>query len=574
MRNLWRIGRFEVRRQFAGFDKRSLLLILLLGAALAAVLTAALQEGVGPDRGLYRVESDPDHLLLPAVQDDPRFDVVLGDGSRYHGGEAELWLHRDGVTVDPDTEKGRAAIEALEQAVQAWIEDRMGAEEDGAAAFPVQVNVIHEVRASASDQADAIRDDPAPEDGNGTGGGDGGGGEDGDGTASDPPTVLRSPSDTAQVETALRPSEVEPPFPMRSLLLTFAYMVPMNLLGQTYSGALLSERVRGRGVMLLAAPASGATVLWGKSLPYALATLVLAGVVTVWIGASLVGLLAALAFLAFLLAASALLGVTARNLRELTFFQVGLTTMTSLFLFLPAIFTALPPVAFLSPVHVVASTIRGDPVALVPFLYATLPLLLAGAALAVLATVLYREETLFSPRTPGEDLLIGIRNATTRAWQRLAAGALVVPFAYAAEILLVVFAITLDLRLAFLLFLFGGAAVEELLKALPAMAHRHRPLPPVRTGLLVGGGFFLAEKLALLLGLAGFADLPFGSGALAAFGAGSLALLLAPVVLHSVTAMISAAGFRMGRGWGAVGILAAILVHAGYNAVVILGVAR
>lgn len=569
MRNLGRIGRFELRRQFAGFDRRSLLLVLLVGAALAVVLTAAIQEGVRPDRGLYRVESDADHVLLPAVQEDPRFDVTLGDGTQYRAGEAELWLHGDAVRA-ADTEKQRAALEALEQAVQAWLEDRMAEETDTAAAFPVQVNVIHELRPSAGAQADTVPEEGGG--GDGTGGGTGGGdGSDRNATTSRPPIVLQDPSDTAQVDAALRPSEVEPPFPMRSLLLTFAYMVPMNLLGQTYSGALLSERVRGRGVMLLSAPASGATVLWGKSLPYALATLVLALVVSVWIGASAVGLLAALSFLAFLLAASALLGVTARNLRELTFFQVGLTTMTSLFLFLPAIFTALPPVAFLSPVHVVASTVRGEAVGLVPFLYATLPLLLAGAALAVLATVLYREETLFSPRTPGEDLLAGIGNATSRWWQTLLAGGLVVPFAYAAEILLVVFAVTLDLRLAFLLFLFGGAAIEEVLKALPAWAHHRKPLPPLRTGLLVGTGFFLVEKLALLLGLAGFSDLPFGGSALAAFGAGSLVLLLAPILLHSATAAISATGFRYGRGWGVVGVLAAIVVHAGYNAVVILG---
>jgi len=93
-----------------------------------------------------------------------------------------------------------------------------------------------------------------------------------------PPSPLLEAAAGAGATTArgLHPTQVDPPFPVRSLLLTFAYLIPMNFLGQLAAGTLLQERIRRRGVLVLSAPLSGPRILAARMTPFAvLAALVL-----------------------------------------------------------------------------------------------------------------------------------------------------------------------------------------------------------------------------------------------------------------------------------------------------------
>lgn len=562
MSGVWAIARHEARRAFAVLDKRTAFALLGVAVLLALSWPLVRDQPPQPQDEVFPVAASDDAVLVGAVLSDPRFRLVEGDRGDLASGRVALYLDGGSVVYDGGRPAGRAALLALRQATQRWLEGQLEREADEAAAFPLQVDLLQEPQdLTATGQAVA---------------GDGGD----DGTDPGPgPTAGPAPADggpsvaelvgngSADPRLGLRPSQVDPPFPVRSLLLTFAFLIPMNLVAQLAAGSLMAERVRHRGLLVLAAPLSGPRILLGRTLPHLGVTLGVVLVAGVAIGVGWQGFAAALPMVLLVLAIAVVLGLLARNERELTFLLTAATTMLSTFLFLPAIFTTLPPVAFLSPVSVVAAAVDGEVVPWGRFLYATVPLSLCALALAVLAAGLYREETLFSTRGLGLKAMDGLRRLVRSRWALLAAGILVVPFALALELFILALVIPLGLEAAFPAFVLGVAFVEEALKLLPARAYTQRTgKAGWLAGALSGVGFFLGEKIALLVALVGFGLLPFGSTSLALWGAGGGALLLmAPLALHAVGSAVAGAGTKHGRGWAVAAWLAAAVLHAAYN---------
>lgn len=547
-----RIAAHESRSYFRLVQPRILLLAALVGALIAFSGPAVRERGLHPDADLYRVEVDERSALFPAVASDEAFQVIDGIGAAFHSGRADLLIIGETLYYHEGDDRSAAAARHLELATRRWLDDSLSLESDRAAAFPVRVNIVYEPRsivAGAPPPPSPENPEPAP--------------APTDGAAPESQLIARE----GEKQLSLRPNDVQPPFPIRGLLLTFAYVVPLNFVGQLYAGSLLAERTRQRGVLLLSTPHSGAQILLGKSLPYIVAALAIGIIVTVLIDAGLVGFLAALPILTFGLATTLVLALIARSLRELTFLLVATTVLFSTFLFLPAIFTQIHPVAFLSPVSVIIAALRGQEVAIGSFLYATVPLFAASLVLGAIGVALYREETLFAPRNPIAKLADGIHQLARSRTALVVVGALAVPFAIGLELFVLIFAVTLNLQVAFIVFLLGGALVEEALKGIIVHARLTRGPTKARpwlVGSLVGGGFFLGEKIALVFSLVGFDLLPLGPDALATFGIAQQAVLvLAPLALHGVAATVTAYGARAGRtliGWAT-----ASLLHASYN---------
>ena len=560
--SVWAVAKHEARRAFAVLDRRTGFAILGVVVLLAASWPLVQSNPVQPQEGLYPVAATPGSPLRDAAASDLRFRFVDGDRSDLAAGRVALVLEDDGYGYDRDDERSRAALIALAQATARWLETRMEVEADQEAAFPIQVNLLMEAQdlTEAGSPIPTGGAPPPPPSGSATSGP----------TVSQPVVVGNATDEEPRL--ALRPSQVDPPFPVRSLLLTFAFLIPMNLVAQLSAGSLMAERVRHRGLLLLTTPMSGPQVLLGRVLPHLAITLGVVTVAGIAIGVGWQGFAAALPMVLLVLAIAVVLGLLARNERELTFLLTAATTMLSTFLFLPAIFTSLPPVAFLSPVSVVAASVDGETVAWGPFLYATVPLSLVTVALAVLSAGLYREETLFATRGLFEKGMDGVRRLVKPKWAVVAAGVLVVPFALALELFILALVIPLGLAAVFPVFILGVAFVEEALKLVPARAHlQTQATRSWLAGALSGAGFFLGEKLALLVALVGFGLLPFGQSSLALWGIGGGFLLVAPLLLHSACSAVAATGARRSKGWATVAWLAAAVVHALYNVALIGG---
>ncbi len=559
MKGWLRIGLAEARRQGTRVDPKVMAVLAALGLAVGALFVIAAPPAPSPEDGMWIIEAEADAYYRPAAEHEDRIRIIDGDGTAMRAGTADLFLTgRDIQAID--SERARAAAEVLGAAHRDWLDDQLALEADQAAAFPLTITVVYEARDVGAEPAPPPDAPPARAD-----------------TPPDPADeedILEDVEPVGEVQQDIRPDEVDPPFPIRSLLLTFAYVLPAGLLAQVQAANLHGERTRHRGVMLLSAPVTARDILIGKSLPAFAATIAIGAIVTVALGAGWLGFLASLSFLAFLYSATTYLAVISRSPRELSLSQVAVTTLLNVFLFLPAMFPSIAPVAFLSPVHVVASGIRGDPVTIGQFLYATLPLSLAAFALAAMSVGLMREELLFSVRSSVSRFLDALSVMTRKSWRVLVAGILVVPFVFAGEIMILVTSAVMGLRAAFIVYVPMSVVVEEVAKGLPIWANRRGPkrLPPWALAILVGTGFFLGEKSYLVLTLVGFETLPFGREALALLGTGpGFALLMIPLAIHIITAMCLAYGSHFGGKWSYAGFAVAAIIHLVWDQVLLGG---
>ncbi|MFB6227843.1 MAG: PrsW family intramembrane metalloprotease [Halobacteriales archaeon] len=619
-RHVLRIARWEMSAGAGGLDRRTLLTALVLVVAIAAVGGAVAVAGTPQDANVYRVGVSPDSPYHDPVASDPSLRVVDPDGGAYDDREIEVLISR-GVLRAYNTSKGRSAAAAVKSAVRRYNERLMEAEADDGnetAAFPVSVELRYVDRGGISvgdgtDDGGGGGTDDGGTGGTGDGGTGGTGGTDDGRTGPDSTATPRpAPSPTGTAETpggggdveeggglgglpsiggeALfgsskgRPSDIRPPFPFVSLVLAFAFVVPMNFVIQAYASSILGERTNRRGELTLIAPVSPATIVAGKTVPYFAAMLVIAAITTLVLGGGLVSIGAVTPIALLFLSAAFLGGMLARSHKELTFVLVTVSVGITSYVFLPAVFTNVTPIAAISPLTMVVRELEGVTVTAPVFLFSTVPMLVASAVLFGLGGGLYREEDLFAQKPiPGKvvDALAGpIRGTKSVAGLTI----LLLPFVVLAELLAVAVLFVLPRSVSLPVLLAFIATIEEIGKSVHVLSgfERARFDRRLRTAAIVGtasgAGFFLGEKVVALVQVVGLERLDVGQVLQTTAGTGVgasvspvvlIGLFLAPLALHVVTAVVSAVGASRGRRTYVLGLAGAVIVHTLYNLTVV-----
>jgi ABC-type Na+ efflux pump permease subunit len=373
------------------------------------------------------------------------------------------------------------------------------------------------------------------------------------------------------------PETLAPPFPFRSLILAYLFLIPMNFAVQVYAGSSIGERLGRRGESLLASPATARQIITGKALPYAGIMLGISAAIAWIIGGSWLSVLAMAPVVLAFLALEFMAAMVARSFRELTFLTVFISVSLTLYTFLPAVFTSVHPVALVSPITLVVLDLRHAEVPLLHMLYATLPLTVFSLALFYIGAGLYREEDLFHQKPVHAKLL----DALARHVKGLGSGAkltmITIPCVFVAELMMLTFLFAWPAPVTLGAVLLSVALVEEAFKGAPSYAALSRgkiaPRRALAFGALAGLGFFVAEKGILLASLVGLFDLPAGGaifgGSGPVLGTTGLAqlglLLLPPMALHVATASFTALGARFGKRAFLATFLAAGMAHAAYN---------
>ncbi|WP_299232813.1 PrsW family glutamic-type intramembrane protease [Natronomonas sp.] len=625
-KTLLRIARWEATKGFGGLDRGAVAVGVAAVAFVLAVGVVGVVGGVAIEDGIYRVGVEEDSDLYGPVADDPAFAAVepnpeaidgggLAAGGRYdlyvedRPGGARLYLAESG---GEPTEKSRAALAALRGSIDRYNDRRLSAEDNASAAFPVTVTVRYVERggsevvaagdagdASGADDGDSTTDGGA----GGTDGSSGGGatGSDGGTTGTDTETTqgatggdtegpIGAPSLGAfdlfgTAGTTGTPSDIQPPFPFQSLVLAFLFVLPLNFLIQAYGSSMLSERLGRRGELLLVAPVGRADIVFGKTLPYAAASVsitvaIVAGLRLLGGEAGLLSVLAVAPLTLLFLATTFLGSLFARSFKELTFVTVTITTLLTTYAFVPAIFAETSAVAFVSPLTLAIKDLTGTAVTPGQFAFALGPPTLVGAICFFFGLGLYREEDLFTQRAIQHKALDALAERIRRPRSVAAVVVLLVPFVFVAELFAVALLFALPVAVSIPLVFAVIAVIEELAKGLPiyaGFAHDRygRTLPvSLAVGAAAGIGFFLAEKLTLAVQLVGLPGSPVADAAFqTGFGAptpGVIALLaFAPLALHVATSTVTAAGASRGRSTFVLGLCSAVLVHVAYNAAVV-----
>ncbi|HVM46217.1 MAG TPA: PrsW family intramembrane metalloprotease [Candidatus Thermoplasmatota archaeon] len=574
----------ETQRTRGSFNRKTTITLLAIALATAVLLPALVDDGLDFDRGLYRVAVGAGSPLEPAVAGAHVFQRFASDDPRgaVDAGAADLGIEH-GRIYAKDTQKGLAALAALRQAAKDYTYGQLLHESDHAAAFPVRVELLYEPQARSPD-ANLPRTMPggiAPREDPSAGGGSTGTVSGGASGGASGPTQ-QAPAGGFEFLPAERsvntPETLSPPFPFRSLLLAYAFLIPMNFVVQVYAGSAIAERLDRKGEPLLASPARPWEIIVGKAAPYMLLMMLASAGIVLAIGGGWLSLLAvaplALAFLALEFIAA----MYARSFRELTFLTVFTSVLLTIYAFLPAVFTDVHPISLVSPITLVVFDLRGDAVTLGQMLYATLPLTFFSLVLFVLGAALYREEDLFHQKP----VLAKAVDSVARQIRSMASAVklpfLLLPLVFIAELMLVTFLFAWPVPVGTLSILAGVALVEETFKAAPSYAGVRRGVVPLKRaalfGALVGLGFFLAEKGFLLASLAGLMDVNAGAAVFGPAGAGATAgaslglvllLLLAPMLLHMGTASLTGWGAQHGGKVFAASFLLAVVVHTAYN---------
>jgi ABC-type Na+ efflux pump permease subunit len=591
-----RIARWETFRSTAAIDRRTAMLgfvVLLVAGGVAGATVAT--GGVAVDRGIYRVGVATDSPYYAPVADSTALAARSPNPAAFEDDRLDVLIHEGQLYVQ-DGRKGQAALGAFRDAVRRHNARLMAAEENQSAAFPVTVTLLYLTQEELAVGAGGGGSGSGGNGGSGiAGSGDGGAsGDSGSGGTSatgGQPTGAATTDDGPMAvpdvgggtglfatTTTGSPAEISPPFPFASLVLAFAFFVPMNFVIQPYGSTMLNERINRRGELLLVTPASPADIVAGKTLPY---FGILAGVTTliaVAIGGGLVSVGAVVPLAALFLAATFVGAMFARSFKELTFVTVSVSVFLTTYAFVPAIFSNVTPIALISPLTLVVRDLQGTGVTAAQYAFSTGPIYLSAAVLFLLGVGVYREEDMFTQRPVPLKFLDALDSRISSRWSMTLLSALSIPFVFVAELLAIALFYVLPVGVSIPPLLFVVAAVEEVAKSLPVYAGFEKrrfsrvPKTAVVLGALSGLGFFLGEKLTAIVQLVGLPDLALGQAAFAPAGVGptaAVALLLAPLVLHAGTTSIAALGASRNGRWYAVALVVATAVHTLYNFAVV-----
>jgi ABC-type Na+ efflux pump permease subunit len=614
LRAVARIARWEVERSAGTLDRRTVGLLLVAVVLAGGVATAGVVSGgVALDRDIYRVGVAPDSQYYDPVAAAPALDPRDPSVDALRAGEVDLLL-LDGRVLGDDTQKSRAALAALNDAVRRYNTAAMRNEENRTAAFPVVVSLEYVSRRSPL-PAGAAAGGTAGVDGTG-GSDDAGGTGDAGGAAADGATGTETTAGTGATAdddgsgagsaptdggsdgslsvpnlggidpfsggSTGSPADVRPPFPFASLVLAFAFLVPMNFVVQAYGSTMLNERLNRRGELLLVAPVSPGDIVLGKTLPYVGVVLGVTTAIALAVGGGVVSVAAVVPIGLVFLGATFVGAMFARSFKELTFVTVAVSVFLTSYTFVPAIFTQVTPVALISPLTLVVRDLGAGTVGLGAFLFSTGPFVLCAGVLFFLGAGVYREEDMFTQRAVPLKFLDALDARVSRPRDAALVSGLSIPFVFVAELLAIAVLFVLPVELTVPLLLTFVALVEEAAKSLHVYAafEKARFARTTRTALSLGAlsglGFFVGEKFTAVAQVVGLPELALGRAALGPSGVGldvgvlaALGLLLAPLALHVVTAAVSAVGASRGKRWYAASFLLAAAVHAAYNLAVV-----
>mgnify|MGYP006269755865 CR=1 FL=1 len=591
-----RIARWEVSRGVGSVDRTTAVLgvvSLLVSVAVVGTVVATGAGGLTLDEGVYRVAVDDDSPYHEVVTERPALTA-----SPPGADDADLRVLADGRVRPASGQKGQAALAEFRSAVQAHNDRLLRGEPNQSAAFPVLVDLQYERRTAVGGTSAGVgsTDAAAGDGGDATGATDTsvsestatadpavGSGETDDGGSLGVPGVgggLVSGGDSGS------PADIDPPFPFESLILAFAFLVPMNFVVQAYGSTILDERIGRRGELLLVAPVTPGDIVAGKTAPYLLGMVAVTTGIAVVIGGGLLSVVAVVPVALLFLAATFTAGMFARSFKELTFVTVAISTFLTSYAFVPAIFADVTPIALISPLTLVVRDLQGGGATVVEYLFSTGPFYFGSSVLFLLGLGVYREEDMFTQRPVPLKVLDALDSRLRGASSVAVLSGLFIPFVFIAELLAVAVLFALPIDVSVPLLLVAIAAVEEVAKSVHVYAgfaklrFERTVGVAVVLGSLSGLGFFVGEKLTVVVQLIGLPELPLGEAAFAPSGVGvggaggagvglALALLLAPLVLHAVTASLSALGARANLRWYGVGLSAAVAVHAAYNLAVV-----
>ena len=618
MVGVFTIAKWELLRSRLDLSTRSM--IAAGGFVVAIVVIASFASHSNMGSGLYVISLD-DAGLAQILECDDRFNILLlgSDDARaaYMDRDADILIIGGNVSVH-GTEKSIAALDALKSTMKLHREITLSSYPDLNNSFPVWITIHHLEREQSFQMLASAQSGSESDLGDGVAGSAGAGaahdragaargpqayvsGEDAiimelersgaacpaetDGDTPAPPADMQEFRQMArrnflEKQTVATPSNIEPPIPFASVIFAFIFMFPMYFVAQFYSASVMNERTNRSGEFLLVSPLTRREIVAGKTLPYLITTIgimfVLAMYLKYTLGSSssseivknsLVIVAVMIPVVSLFLSFSLFSSILARSFKELTFVSVFFSTIVSGYLFFPAMFAHIHAIALISPMTLVVKILTGTEICLSEYLFSTVPFYCVSIATFGFATLIFREEDLFTQKTVKKKIIDCIELFLRKRSYLFLLTLIFIPFAYMFELMSIVLLFNIPLPYSIIAMICISALIEEVLKSAGVYTlslKGYTGKQAIILAILAGSGFFVGEKLMMLVTVASIADSVFGT----VISMGSL--LVYPLLLHIGCVAIVAIGLRYQR--YSVCLLAATAVHVAYNFFLLRGV--
>jgi len=493
LRNILIQAKLEAKRPLR--SKFSVFTILLMFLTIILLSTSLSSFGKETENipiseyGVYRIRILGNNSLLDKLEEFPRLNLVDSE-------DADVTSIADGgniTVIAADTKRGASAlrevIASLEMLERRWIKGEIS--KNPGVRFilnPIWIQTLkpEDTRAEeiAEPEKEEIPETPAeiPE------------------TRTEfPEEIFNKTIVTEPPVGAIPPSELEVPILFTSILSTFTILAPLFFFGLFFGAAIFREKVGKKGIYLLSSPISSADVILGKMIPYLLSVILISSASALLQEKfSLILILVLIPLTLTLMGVALMVAILSKTPEDMNFTLLFVNLILFAYLFYPAMFAGIHPIALISPVTALS---EGVELSLGSFLLSLIPISFLAFISISFGTRLFRDEVIFGQRS----LLNNLYDGFDMLWLKsikyregissFLSGVILIPVVYFIEIAFLFLVFPVGRAVIFLL-LPVAAITEELAKILgvSALLSKGRIHNALTAGILSGLGFFLIEK--------------------------------------------------------------------------------
>ncbi len=325
------------------------------------------------------------------------------------------------------------------------------------------------------------------------------------------------------------------PFEQFSVLLIIIIMtMPLSMLSLIYSNSIMAEKINKRGIFLLLAPLSKFEIIIGKTIPYLITSLLAfipiivrntSGLMNI-VYASLVILTIIIAYLSIGFFAA----MIARSHKELSFLGIFMISLYSCYLLIPTFMLNFSIISLASPLSIVAKIFRGEFIQLQLLLFTILPTLISALCIFYFSSKMFDEQNLFSYRTIKDKIKDSLLQIVRKnKFNLFLISFFSIPIIFLIQLMMIVVVLSLRTNIAVFVMIFFAALIEEMFRnsGIYVILKSKKGNVKIKDiffySILAGSGFFVGEKMLLLIMIAPFIE---------AYAALVITGLFVPLTLH------------------------------------------
>ena len=548
LKNILKVSKLEVKRSTIAYDRRVLLIFIPTLVIILLFFFLFLKGGNLFTNRFYTISAD-DSVLDPIIYSNPKFEM-RGDLN------TDIWVKTTtGVLVRAGyTLRSRAAAESLIKSIKEYNKNVYSYYPQDVA-YPIWIKTVYLERenlyGSGSNIFGNFTDEPIiPEVetvGNQSAAAVGSGTIQGASTGSSKvvkdieldSTGFAAAGDDNRTDVEenedgyVTPAKMSPALPFEPVYMALTIVVVLTFISLLYSNRVYDEKVNKKGSLLMIAPLSTWEIIIGKTLPHALIAVAVSMFVALLKTQDIVSLLlifvmvSAITLVYFSIAF--VVALLSRSFKELSFLGIFYISIYSLFLLIPAFLIGYSEASYASPLTVIVKLLLGEPVGLDLLAFTLIPELLLGLLMFCIGSLIFTSEDLFSYKSIISKIIDAHVNFIKKPYYMLYSAAASVPFVFILETMLVVLLISIRSEHSLVIVLVFAAFIEETFKSIGMYTIYSRRMfdvdfrRAILLGIYTGAGFFVAEKLMLVIVIAAFVP---------EFSLVALAGLLIPLLLH------------------------------------------